>query len=141
MICRQADARARFLHEDFLILPSFELGEIFVHVGLTLRCLEADYNRGLVKGMWYKVCCLEPLTVEETSLRYQEENLRRIEVSLETFGRKLTRVEAVTCASVQGATCEGKVAIGDLSNPHMQNISALEMAVGRCREAKNLRFL
>ena len=118
-----------------------DLGEIAVYVGCSLRCIEADYNRGLVKGMWYLVLSLEPLTLEEQLLRYQETAKRQVQPCLESFGKKLTRTEAVTAASVQGATCHGTVALADLDNPHMQNISCLEMAVGRATHSANLRFL
>ena len=106
------------------MLPSQDLGEIATYLGLSLRCIEAaDYNRGLVKGMWYTVVEMEPLILEEQMLRHGEDEKRRVEPSLETFGKKLTRTEAVTAASVQGATIEGRVAIHDLENPHMQNTS------------------
>ena len=84
---------------------------------------------------------LEPLTLEEQALRYQETSKRRVEPCLESFGKKLTRTEAVTAASVQGATCRGTVALADLGNPHMQRVSCLEMAVGRATHSANLRFL
>ena len=50
-------------------------------------------------------------------------------------------VFAVAAASVQGATIEGRVAIHDLDNPHMQNKSVLEMATGRAVHSQNLCFL
>ena len=84
---------------------------------------------------------LEPLTLEEQLDRYGESARRRVEPSLETFGKKLTRTEAVTAASVQGATIEGVVAVADLNNPHMQNVACLEMAVGRAVHSANLAFL
>ena len=52
---------------------------------------------------------------------------------METFGKKLTRTEAVTAASVQGATIEGRVAIHDLDNPHMQNKSVFRDGYGESR--------
>ena len=122
-------------------MPSLDLGEIEVYVGLVLRCIEADYNRHLVKGCWYKVTQLEPLILEEQLDRYGETARRTVEPSLETFGKKLTRTEAVTAASVQGATVEGRVAVADLTSPHMQNVACLEMAVGRATHSENLRFL
>ena len=73
--------------------------------------------------------------------RYGESARRRVEPSLETFGKKLTRTEAVTAASVQGATIEGVVAVADLKNPHMQNVACLGMAVGRAVHSANLAFL
>ena len=124
-----------------VLRPSQDLGEIATYLGLSLRCIEADYNRGLVKGMWYTIVEMEPLTLEEQTLRHGEDEKRRVEPSLETFGKKLTRTEAVTAASVQGATIEGRVAIHDLDNPHMQNKSVLEMATGRAVHSQNLCFL
>ncbi len=78
-----------------------------------------------MQGTWYTVLQLEPLTLEEQTLRHGEEERRRVEPNLETFGKKLTRTEAVTAASVQGATIEGRVANHDLNNPHMQNKAVL----------------
>ena len=83
-------------------MPSQDLGEIAVHVGLVLRCLEACYNKNLVKGCYYKVLQLEPLTLEEQLDRYGESARRRVQPALESLGKKLTRTEAVTAASVQG---------------------------------------
>ena len=137
-ICQQADKRARYEKEDVVLRPSQDLGEIATYLGLSLRCIEADYNRGLVKGMWYTIVEMEPLTLEETIQRHGEDEKRRVEPSLETFGKKLTRTEAVTAASVQGATIEGRVAIHDLDNPHLQNKSVLEMATGRAVHSQNL---
>ena len=50
-----------------------------MYVGLTLRCIEADYHRGLVKGMWYRVLLLEPLTLEEQTQRHGEVEKRKVE--------------------------------------------------------------
>ena len=60
-ICKQADRRARYENEDVVLRPSQDLGEIATYLGLSLRCTEADYNRGLVKGMWYTIVKMEPL--------------------------------------------------------------------------------
>ena len=91
--------------------------------------------------MWYTIVEMEPLTLKEQTLRHGEDEKRRVEPSLETFGKELTRTEAVTAASVQGATVQGRVAIHDLDNPHMQNKSILEMATGRAVRSENLCFL
>ena len=61
--------------------------------------------------------------------------------ALSSFGRKLTLAAALTAASVQGDTVEGTVCIEDLANPHMARKDMLEMAAGRARDSRNLRFL
>ena len=91
--------------------------------------------------MWYTIVEMPPLTLDEQTLRHGEDEKRRGVPSLETFGKKLTRTEAVTAASVQGATIDGRVAIHALDNPHMQNKSVLEMATGRAVHSQNLCFL
>ena len=90
---------------------------------------------------WLTTQIISVRAPSEQTLRHGEDEKRRVEPSLETFGKKLTRTEAVTAASVQGATIEGRVAIHDLDNPHMQNKSVLEMATGRAVHSQNLCFL
>ena len=113
--------------------------EIVLYEGLTLRCIEACYKTGLVKGLWYKVVQLSPLELEEEVMRRGESAKRRVQPASVT--NKLTLAASVTAASVQEDTVEATVAIGDLKNPQMCRKDVLEMAVGRATEARNLRFL
>ena len=103
--------------------------------------VKALQTGALVKGLWYTIECLEPIELQEQTVRWQETERRVVTISPETFQRDVTMTEAVTAASVQGATIEGRVAIHDLDNPHMQNKSVLEMATGRAVHSQNLCFL
>jgi len=65
---------------------------------------------------------------------------RIFEISDAAFAKECTLACAVTAASVQGDTCEGKVCIADLGSAHMKK-PMLEMCAGRARTSANLKFL
>ena len=139
-LCRAADARWRKANPDISsrILETDDLGPIAVHVGMSVKALQTG---ALVKGLWYTVECLEPLELQEQTVRWQETERRVVTVSPETFQRDVTMTAAVTAASVQGETIQGTVCIADLENKHMRHKDVLEMAAGRAVHSDNLRFL
>ena len=139
-LCRAADARWRRGNSDVsnLILETDDLGPIAVHIGLSVKALQTG---PLVKGLWYTVECLEPLELQEQTVRWGETERRVVTVTPETFQRDVTMTAAVTAASVQGETIQDTVCVADLENPHMRHKDVLEMAVGRATHSDNLRFL
>ena len=103
--------------------------------------VKALQTGALVKGLWYTVQCLEPLELQEQTVRWQETERRIVTISPETFQRDVTMTAAVTAASVQGETIQGTVCLADLENKHMRHKDVLEMAAGRAVHSDNLRFL
>ena len=113
-------------------------GGFWLHVGL---CLRGRFGaRQLINGMRYNCTCLEPIELEETELRWGENERISVTVSAETLGKEATLVSAVTAASVQGDTCQS-VCLADLANPHFIKKDLLEMAVGRAVFSAQIRFL
>ena len=139
-LCRAADKRWRRANPDVSnrILETDDLGPIAVHIGMSVKALQTN---PLVKGLWYTVECLEPLELQEQSLRWGETSRRVVTVSPEIFKKDVTATTAVTAASVQGETIQGTVCVADLLNPHMQHRDVLEMAAGRAVHSENLRFM
>ena len=120
------------------ILETDDLGPIAVFVGMSVKALQTG---PLVKGLWYTVECLEPLELQEQTVRWQETERRVVTISPETFQRDVTMTAAVTAASIQGETIQGTVCVADLENKHMRKRDVLEMAAGRAVHSDNLRFL
>ena len=108
-----------------------------MHIGLSVKALQTG---PLVKGLWYTIECLEPIELREQAVRWGEMERRVVAIIAETFQREVTMTAAVTAASVQGDTCEGKVCIADLGSAHMKK-PMLEMCAGRARTSANLKFL
>ena len=137
-ICKKADRN--FRKTSLLsnrIIYCDDLGEIAIYVNLSVKSICTNKT---IKGLFYKVVCIEPIEVEEQILRRGENEKRILEISDAAFAKECTLACAVTAASVQGDTCEGKVCIADLGSAHMKK-PMLEMCAGRARTSANLKFL
>ena len=119
------------------ILETADLGPLAVFVGMGLKALESG---PLVKGLFYKCVCLDPLELEEAVPRWNETEKRVVSVSPETFCAHVTSSACVTAASVQGDTvAEGNICILDLESQYMRR-DVLEMSCGRAVHSRQLRF-
>ena len=138
-ICKETDRawRRENPHISNRIVRCEDLGSFALYVGLSLKAL---HSGTLTKGMWYKCVCLDPIELEEETLRWGEEEKRIVTISEEALAREATLSCAVTAASVQGDE-KDRVCIADLDNKHMRKKDILEMCAGRARTAANLRFL
>ena len=139
-VCRATNARWQKRNPDVSrrILETADLGPLAVFVGMGLKALESG---PLVKGLFYKCVCLDPLELEEAAPRWNETEKRVVSVSPETFCAHVTSSACVTAASVQGDTvAEGNICILDLESQYMRR-DVLEMSCGRAVHSRQLRFI
>ena len=123
--------------ESTRTLETTDLGPLEVFVGMGLKALESG---PLVKGLFYKCVCLDPLELEEAVPRWGEAEKRTASVSAETFCAHVTSSACVTAASVQGdAATGGDICSWDLRSRHMRR-EGVEMSCGRAVHSRQLRF-